>query len=62
MPNFKTKKVLVEILIFLIKIIGLLKKFLKYFIILLFKPVYTVLRFIFYKIIVKGYCKYLRII
>lgn len=59
----KTKGILIETLIFLVKISILLKRFLTaFFIVLIYKPGRTFLRFIFYKIIVKLYCKYVYLI
>jgi len=54
----KTKKILISLLIFLIKLIIFLKRLLTAFFIITFKPLKGILRFIFYKVVVKGYCFY----
>jgi len=56
----KTSRILIEILIFLAKATIFIKRFLTaFFIITIIKPGYQVLRFIFYKIVVRAYCYYL---
>jgi len=54
---------LIEILIFIVKLVIFSKRFITaFFVSIVFKPLYGLSRFIFNKIIVKGYCYYLAII
>jgi murein DD-endopeptidase MepM/ murein hydrolase activator NlpD len=56
------KKIIIEILIFLAKIVVYTKRLLFAFFIIAYKPIYAIIKFLFYKVAVKGYCFYLSII
>jgi LysM repeat protein len=60
--RLQIKKILIEFLILLAKIIIYIKRLLFAFFVIVAKPIYTIIRFLFYKVIVKGYCLYLSFI